>query len=95
MRFRWSIEGDTYLPHSVPEWRAESAEGSIEAEGAGEALAMMVSGLGAPLNDTIPWDLISQDRPITIRIWPASAEPVVRDTAPAEIDDLADGGEPL
>jgi hypothetical protein len=69
LRFRWTVEGETHRPNSSPEYEPESASGTIEADGAGEALEMMVRGLGASPNDTIPWDLIDQHRPINIGIW--------------------------
>lgn len=68
--FRWTVSGESRRLHSSPPWRPESHEGRIAAESAGAALEAIITGRGATLTDSIPWDLIDQDRPITITIRP-------------------------
>ena len=73
--YAWTVEGESYHPHSSQEWQPEEASGTIRAEGAGEALERIVRGVGFPLNDTIPWDIIDQDREIIITIRPVDNSP--------------------
>lgn len=70
--FEWSVQGESYHEGSSSPWRSEYHEGTITAESAGYALEKIVSGLGedTTLENTIPWDLIEQDREITITIKP-------------------------
>lgn len=77
MRFVWHVEGERRYPNSSPEYRPESDSGTIEAEGAGEALHLIITGQGpgATLDNTISWDVIDQFRPITITINPAGPGP--------------------
>jgi len=74
-KFAWTVEGESHHPHSSPEWKPEEASGTISAEGAGEALERIVTGVGFPLNDTIPWDIIDQEREIIITIRLVEDEP--------------------
>jgi hypothetical protein len=71
--FTWTVAGESYRPGSNPAWRSESYSSEIAAETAGEALEKIVRGLGKGTtgDNTIPWDLIEQDREITITIKPS------------------------
>ncbi len=69
--YAWTVSGERYHEGSSDPWRIETADGVIEAECAGEALEKIVNGVGEPLENTIPWDLIDQEREITITIRPA------------------------
>ena len=66
---------ECHYPHSADPWRPESAEGTVEAEDGGEALEKIIHGLGVPLEDSIPWDLISLDREVVITIKPVAEPP--------------------
>lgn len=74
-RFAWTVEGESHHEHSSIPWRSESHDGVIAADCAGEALQRIVTGgPGTTLDDTIPWDLIDQSRPITITLRPVDKE---------------------
>lgn len=70
--YKWTVTGESYHEHSSQQWQEESHEAVIAAEFAGEALEAIVTGRGTEvtLENTIPWDLISQDREIIITIRP-------------------------
>lgn len=65
--FRWWVVSWSYHEGSSRPWRQESHEGSVDADSLGAALDGIVTG-GA--DDSIPWDLINQDREVTISIRP-------------------------
>jgi hypothetical protein len=75
--FAWSVAGESFHEGSSSPWKPEHHEGVFYAENAGEALERIVSGLGegTTMDNTIPWDLIEQDREITITIRPADDPP--------------------
>lgn len=66
--FEWSMTADCHYPHSMPEYRRESQEGTITAEDFGDALVKIITGLGADVAEAIEWGRVSPDRPITIEI---------------------------
>lgn len=70
--FEWTAEGEVYRHGSDP-WQFTEASGRIAAESAGAALEKIVTGQGegTTLGNTLPWDVLDQDRKITITIQPA------------------------
>lgn len=79
-RYAWTVQGESHHPHASPEWRLEEASGVIEVRtelaDAGDMLVTIITGQGAgtTLESTIPWDLFSLDRKVTITFGPALGE---------------------
>lgn len=68
--FVWTVRGESFREGSSDPWRIEEHGGEVTAEGAGEALVAIITGFGAPGDNAISWDLIEQEREITITIHP-------------------------
>jgi hypothetical protein len=78
-RYSWKVLGESRQQHSNPEWRPAEASGVIEVPeelaDAGDALVTIITGKGegATLKSTIPWDLFTLDREVTIVFGPERA----------------------
>jgi hypothetical protein len=76
-RYAWTVQGESHRPHSSPEWHPEEASGVIEVRedlaDAGDALITIITGHGEGATDesTIPWDLFSLDREVSITFRPS------------------------
>jgi hypothetical protein len=76
-RYTWTVRGESHHPHSSPQWRLEEASGVIEVReelaDAGDALVTIITGRGegGTLEATIPWDLFSLAREVSITFGPA------------------------
>ena len=81
--YKWTVEGESHHPHSSPEWWPESTGGTVESDCGGDALVKIIAGgaspritgePAAPVEDTIPWDIIDCDRGVVITIEPTEGE---------------------